>query len=134
MKKSNTLSPRTALIVEDDLVILGLLHEVLEDAGFDATAVDCGSPAMRLLAERHFDVLVSDVTLPDMNGMVICDMARERYQEKIVILVLTGQDIARRAVTSLQLCADAFLGKPFDLDLLIAIIERKLRYARNDNE
>jgi len=124
-----TLAPRSALVVEDHHSLLDVLHEALTDAGFETTAVDCGRPAVRMLAKQHFDVLVVDVNLPDMNGMVVGDVARERYEDQIVILVITGQETSRRCVSSLQVCADDFLGKPFDLDEFIARIESKLRRA-----
>ncbi len=122
-----TPSPRTALIVEDDQALLDVLHEVLTDAGFETTAVDCGRPAMRMLAKQRFDVVIVDVNLPDMSGMIICDEARERYQEQVVILVMTGLRMQHRRVSSLQLGADDFLGKPFDPKELVARIESKLR-------
>ena len=122
-----TPSLRTALIVEDDPALLNVLHEALTDAGFETTAVAYGSPAMRMVAKQRFDVLLVDVNLPDMSGMILCDEARERYQEQVVILVMTGLNIARRGVSSLQVCADGFLGKPFALDELIARIESTLR-------
>ena len=121
--------PRTALVVEDDEHMLTFLHEVLEDAGFDTTAVDHGRPAIRMLAERRFDVLLVDVNLPDMNGLSICEAARTWYQDQVAILVITGQEIQRRGLAALQLGADDFLGKPFHLDELIARIESKLRRA-----
>ncbi len=127
-----TLSPRTALVIDDNHILLDALHEALEDAGFDTTAVDCGSPAMAMLAERCFDVLVVDINLPDMNGLSICESARKQYQDQVAILVITGLKIERRGLASLQVCADDFLGKPFDIDELIARIESKLRRASNN--
>ena len=125
----NSVTPvsRTALVVEDEQHMLNLLHDVLEDAGFETTTATSGSLAMTLLAERRFDVLLIDITLPDMNGLVICDAARERYQNQIAILAITGFNIQNRRVSSLQLGADDFLGKPFDVNELIAHIEGKLR-------
>ena len=128
-----TPSPRTALIVEDDPALLDVLHEVLTVAGFETTALDCGRPAMRLLAKQRFDVLLVDVNLPDMSGMIVCDEARERYQDQIVILVMTGLRIQDRRVSSLQLGADDFLGKPFDPKELVARIESKLRRVPKAN-
>jgi len=120
---------RTALVVDDDQPTLDLLLEVLEDAGFAATTVDRGMAALTMLAEQRFDVLVVDVNLPDMSGMAVCDLARERYQGQIVILVMTGVNIEHRRAGSIHLCADDFLGKPFDPYELIALIERTLGQA-----
>ena len=107
--------------------MLNLLHEVLEDAGFETTAVDCAKSALTMLAERCFDVLIVDVNLPDMNGMAIGELARNLYQDRIMILIITGFNVQNRHVSSLQLGADDFLGKPFDINELIAHIEGKLR-------
>ncbi len=120
---------RTALVVEGYQPISKLLQYVLEDAGFETTAVAHGCAAMTMLAERRFDVLLVDVNLRDMNGLSICEAARERYQERTAILVMSGQETARWGPTSLQVCADDFLGKPFHLDELIARIESKVRRA-----
>ena len=118
--------PRSALVVDDNQFTLKLLCYALEDVGYETTVVDHGSSAMALLAERHFDVLLADVNLPDMNGLVLCDTARELYEDRIAILVMSGQELERWAVTALQVCADDFLSKPFDLDELLARVEAKV--------
>ncbi len=129
----NNVTPlsRTALVVEDDQLMLNMLHDVLEDAGFETTVVAQGKLALTVLAERCFDVLLVDVTLPDMNGLSICEAARTWYQDQVAILVITGQEIQRRGLAALQLCADDFLDKPFHLDELIARIESKLRRTKD---
>ena len=124
-----TPSPRTVLVVESNELTLELLHDQLVEVGFATTAVGCGRTALTMLAEQCFDVLIVDVRLPDMNGLSVCEAARERYQERIAILVLSDQEIERWGVAALDLCADDFLGKPFHLDELIARIESKLRRA-----
>ena len=127
-----TPSPRTALVVESCDFTREVLHDVLIEAGFDTTSLACGTAASTMLAERHFDVLIADVHLPDMHGLAVCDAARERYQEQIAILVMSGRDIERWGLASLQLCADDFLGKPFDLDEFVARIESKVRATHRD--
>lgn len=123
---------RTVLIVEDDASMLALLDQVLIEAGFETTTADHGQAAVAALMEGPFDVLVADVGLPDMNGITIGDLARDLYQNQIVIINISGDHIRSRKVASLQLYADDFLGKPFDIDELMARIESKLR--RRDAE
>ncbi len=77
--------------------------------------------------EQHVFQLVVDVNLPDMNGMAIGEVARKQYRDQIAIVVITGQNIQKRRMSSLQLGADDFLGKPFAVNELIAHIEGKLR-------
>jgi len=130
---SYTPLPRTALVVEDNELTLEVLHYALEGAGFATSAVDRGSSAMMMLVEHRFDVLVVDINLPDMNGLSICESARKHYQDQVAIVVITGLEIGRRGLAALQVCADDFLGKPFELDELIARIESKLRRAPTSN-
>ena len=124
-----TPSSRTALVVEGCELTRQVLHDVLVDAGVETTAVGCGQSALAMLAGQCFDVLIADVHLPDTNGLVVCDAARERYQDQIVILVMTGVNIEHRRIGSVHLCADDFLGKPFDPYDLIALIERTMGRA-----
>jgi DNA-binding response OmpR family regulator len=127
---SFTHSPPTALVVDDNELTLEVLQYALEDAGFETTAVTHGSLALTMLAKQCFDVLVVDVNLPRINGIALAEQARERYEDRIAILVTSDQDIERWRVVSLQVCADDFLGKPFDLDEFIARIESKVRRLR----
>jgi DNA-binding response OmpR family regulator len=118
---------RTALLVEDDDDMLALLEHVLGMAGFDTESASRGQAALEALEHRRFDVLLIDVGLPDMNGLVIGDRARELYKNEVVIIVITGEQIYSRRLTSLELNADDFLGKPFAPEELIARIQSKLR-------
>ena len=124
---------RTALVVDDYQPVLTLLQRVLAGAGFNTTAVDQGRAAMTLLAEHRFDLLLVEANLPDMNGLRLCEAARERYQDQVVILVLSNGEIEQWGVTALKRCADDFLGKPFDVAELIARINSNLRRLRRTN-
>ena len=122
-----TLSPRTALVVDNNELTLEVLQYALEDAGFETTTATSGCLAIRMLAKQWFDVLVVDVNLAHINGLALGQQARERYGDRIAILVMSDQDIERWGVTSLQVCADDFLVKPFNLDEFIARVESKVR-------
>ncbi len=118
---------RTALVVDDEIPLLQLLEEVLEEAGFSVTCFGRGQPALDALASRRFDILVIDIGLPDMNGMRICEEARERYGDDVAILIITADNRKERCITALELGADDFVGKPFDVEELLARITSMLR-------
>jgi len=122
--------PGTALIVDDDQGILSVLDTILTDAGFTTTCFERGLPAIDAIAHQHFDVLVLDIALPDISGMQICERARECYGEMAVILILTANSQTERLVTALNLGADDFMPKPFDIDELLIRIDVKLRRLR----
>lgn len=118
---------RTALVVDDEQPLLQLLDEVLSDAGFLTDCFDLGGPAMAALEKRRYDLLVVDIGLPDMNGMSICEAARERYGDSVAILIITADNRRERCITALELGADDFVSKPFDIEELMARITVMLR-------
>ena len=117
----------TALIIDDDPDTLQLLDEVLQEAGFATTCFFRGHPALMALVTHRFDVLVIDQWLPDMNGLQICEAARTYHGHDPVVLIITADARPERRVLALQLCADDFISKPFDVEELIARIEARLR-------
>ena len=120
-------SARTALFVDDDPAILDLLAEILTDAGFAPTCFALGAPAEAALAQQGFDLLLVDQWLPDMNGLRLCEVARERYGNTPVVVMITADARRERKVTALTLYVDDFVGKPFDNDVLLARIEAIFR-------
>lgn len=123
----NSAQPRTALIVDDESALLGLLDEILTDAGFVTTGFERGQPALEMIAQRPFNLLVIDVNLPDTSGLAVCQFARERYGEDVAILIITADSRMDRLVTAFDLGADDFVPKPFDVEELLTRIETKLR-------
>lgn len=124
-------SPRTAMVVDDDIALLELLTELLVEDGFITTSFDRGQAALDALAQQPCKLLVVDVGLPDVSGMQICQEARQRYGDDIVIFIITGDQQRARVVTALEIGADDFIGKPFDIDELLARIAAKLRRTTN---
>lgn len=123
----------TALVVDDDRPLLELLQEILREEGFSTTGFERGKLALEALARRRFDLLVVDVGLPDMNGMQIGMEARERYGDDIIVLIITGDPRQERVIAALELGADDFMGKPFDVEELLARIAAKRRRALSLN-
>jgi two-component system response regulator MprA len=120
----------TTLVVEDDPGMLALLQEVLQEAGFATTCFSHGQPALTALATHRFDVLVVDQWLPDMNGLQICEAARTYHGHEPVVLIVTADARREREHLALQLCADDFIDKPFNIEELIARIEARMRRVR----
>ena len=79
------------------------------------------------MAEHRFDLMVIDIGLPDINGMRICESARERYGADLAILIITADNRRERCITALELGADDFVSKPFDVEELMARISSVLR-------
>ncbi len=115
------------MVVDDDKALLDLLVEILVEDGFITTGFHRGKAALDALAQQRYELLVVDVGLPDINGMRICQEARQRYGDDIVIFIITADQQRERVVTAFEIGADDFIGKPFNIEELLARIEVKLR-------
>ncbi len=125
---TNTVEPRrTVLVVEDDRATQEALVELLDDEGFTTTAFDRGTPALAAIDQRHFDLLLIDQWLPDMNGIQICERAHERYGNTAAVFLVTADDRHERHISALALGADDVVLKPFDIDVLLARIAAHFR-------
>ena len=122
------------LLVEDDRGIATVITEALRDDGFEVTA--CESIARRdaLLAEHAFDVMLTDVTLADGDGLASIDAVRERAPHMPVI-VLSAQNTLDTAVRASDSDAFEYFPKPFDLDELTQAVSQAVasRPAADDS-
>lgn len=117
-----------ALIVDDSSAVRAFVRASLEDAGFARVQeAETGFEALRLLAANAFDVVIVDVNMPDINGLELLAFMRKspRQQAARRILISTKLD-GPDAKRGLELGADAFLQKPFEVDELRALVRELL--------
>lgn len=116
------------LIVDDDPALLEALPPMI---GFRLANIDCEtalSPeeALRLISTKHYDVIVSDIKLPGMNGLDLLRRIRSiRPQTPVVMMTGHGDDTVRQAALSAG--AVGFLQKPFDRDELVRQLQGALQ-------
>ena len=110
------------LIIEDEAKVANNLKLSLEEHGFSALVAFDASMGLKLLHQRKFDVLISDVILPGKNGFELCREVRQSHPN-IKIIMLTALGTIDDKVEGLEAGADDYLVKPFDLRELIARIK-----------
>jgi DNA-binding response OmpR family regulator len=123
-------SRATALLVDDDVKLGGLLKEYLGQNEVDLTVVTDGERGLRELASGRFDVLLLDVMLPGMDGLEVCRRVRAQPElAALPVLMLTakGDDVDK--IVGLELGADDYLAKPFNPRELLARVRALLRRA-----
>jgi len=120
------------LLVEDDRSIQEVTALGLRRAGFDVQVCGDGGRALELFAGRPFDLVVLDVMLPGMDGFEVCREIRRRDRTPIVILTARGD--SHDVVTGLELGADDYVIKPFELPVLIARLRAVLRRGTAPDE
>jgi DNA-binding NtrC family response regulator len=114
---------KRVLIVDDDARVRRVLHDALSDAGFAVESADSATAALASIARDRPDVVVSDVRMPDMSGLELLQLLRERATDVDVIL-MTAFDDMPTVVEAMKQGATEFLVKPLDLDDLQKTLER----------
>lgn len=112
-------------IVEDEKRIARFLQIELEHEGFKTATEENGRRAFERIVQEHYDLVLLDVMLPDMDGMEICRRVREFTQ--VPIIMLTAKDEIEDKVNGLDIGADDYMTKPFSIQELLARIRAALR-------
>jgi DNA-binding response OmpR family regulator len=117
---------RKILVVEDDRDIAALVELHLRDLGADVTLAHDGRAALDLALARNFDLIVLDLMLPSVDGLEICRRlrAQNRYTP---ILMLTARSTDVDRIVGLEIGADDYLTKPFNVRELVARVKALLR-------
>jgi DNA-binding response OmpR family regulator len=119
---------KRVLVVEDDPVLTRVLRDNLTFEGFDVESVTDGSRAQAVAKDFGPDLVLLDVNLPGRSGFELCEAWRQVSQIPIILLTAMGQKGDK--VRGLQLGADDYVTKPFDLEELLARIHAVLRRTR----
>lgn len=114
------------LLVEDHADLADTLAKAIGEAGFAVDVVGRGDHADHLLLTQHYDLVVLDLTLPGLDGLEV--LRRQRARKSLVpVLILTARGATDEKVKGLDLGADDYLAKPFELEELEARMRALLR-------
>jgi putative two-component system response regulator len=124
------------LIVDDDETGLLVLKIALERAGYEVTAAVDGRQALEIIRQGGIRLVVSDWEMPEMTGVELCRAIRaDHLSSYVYMILLTGHDTPEERIIGLRAGADEFVGKPFNLEELVARIgtgERVLSLETRD--
>src|SRR5436309_10679500 len=116
------------LIVEDEQSVVDLLRKGLEPEGFQVIAAYNGQAGLRAVAEARPDLIILDLTLPELDGFELCRRIRRQPESaRLPILVLSGRTEEVDKVVMLELGADDYVTKPFNTKELVARVKTLLR-------
>jgi two-component system response regulator AtoC len=118
------------LAVDDDGLVRRSLEILLREAGYDATVASSGQEALGFLVQRHFDLLITDIRMPGMDGLQVIQAVRQYCQEMkkqpIPEIVLTGYSDDQVKQSAIRLGVREFLMKPFRVDEFLEVLKRNL--------
>src|SRR5258708_6449260 len=126
-------SMKHVLLVEDEAPLREALAEQLADRGYAVEQAESGETAIAKLADFAFDVLITDLRLPGIDGSAVIDAALGRYPD-IVAIVVTGYGTVKDAVEAIKRGAWDFVSKPFQIDELLHALDSALEQRRVKSE
>jgi len=121
------------LFVDDEATLRGLMAERLGERGFEVVEADSGERALAMLDQFAFDIIITDLRLPGIDGSRLIEAARDRYPG-IVAIVITGYGTVKDAVDAIKRGASDFIAKPFQFDELIHVLQKAMEQRRLTSE
>ena len=124
-----TENTKHLLLVEDEAALRETLAERLADHGFEVAQADTGERAIEQLAEFAFDIVITDLRLPGLDGTRVLEAALLRYPN-IIGIIVTGYGTVKDAVEAIKRGATDFVTKPFQFDELLHALNSALEQRR----
>ena len=127
------MTPNKVLIVDDDTHIVELIRLNLKNEGFETCTAYDGEKALELFRSEAPSIVILDVMMPKMDGLQVCREIRRISNIPIIMLTAKGETFDK--VLGLELGADDYITKPFDIKELVARVKAVLRRSEaKDNE
>ena len=122
----DTSQTPSVLVVEDEIVTRAHVVAILTAAGYDVVTAEDGADALVLLGQRPFDLILSDIVMPVLDGLRLLEVVRERRIETPVVF-LTGRRGSASEATARQLGAVDYITKPIDREVLLQSLAKALQ-------
>jgi len=131
MEKEAVSEKKKILVIDDEEILTRTFVKLLEKSGHDAFFVKTGDDAIEIVKEVDFDLIITDVRMPGMNGFetlknihAFCEEQRKEHPPEIVITGYVDEALEKQIK---ELGVGAYLYKPFDIDVLLNHVKRLLK-------
>ena len=120
------MARKSILVVDDEKNQREILEEILSGEGYDVTTASSGEAAMKFVADRHFDLVLTDLKMTGMSGLELLKSLTD-FDKSIIVILLTAHGTIDSAVDALRLGAFEYLQKPYDSEKLLETVSRALK-------
>ena len=127
------MSSSVILVADDDKAIRTVLTQALGRAGFEARTTGNAATLWRWISDGEGDLVITDVVMPDENGLDLIPRIR-KIRPELRIIVMSAQNTLLTAVKATERGAFEYLPKPFDLNELVAIVRRALESKAGERQ
>ena len=111
------------LIVDDDYAIRSFLEEALKDAGYNVEKADNGAAALKILENEKIDLIITDLKMPEVDGLQLLSVVKENYQDT-GLLLMSAYGTVEDAVQAMKIGAFDFVTKPFSITEIETRVQR----------
>ena len=126
LRKMPTLDKKNILVIDNDIDLLEVLHEILTSEGYSVDTAESGRQAVERSKTSVYDLALIDIILSDTEGTKLLDILREDMPKTIKIM-MTGHPTVNNAIEALSKGASAFITKPIDPEGLLELVKDKLK-------
>lgn len=121
------------LLIDDDINLCKVIEFQLQNLGFNVSTANSGKEGLRLYHKQHFDIVITDIQMPDISGIkVLAEIRRQNVQ--VAIIIITAYGTIENALEACRLGADDYLTKPFGQEQLLFVIEKAVRFKSLQQE
>ncbi len=117
------------LVLEDEIDVRDLLVLHLKREGYEVSAFESADLALQAFQQTAFDLLILDWMLPQMSGLDVCKKIRNEFRSRVPVMILTARADTMDKVIGLEIGADDYLTKPFEVREFVARVRALLRRA-----
>lgn len=119
------MNERCILVVDDELLIRDLLYDFFNSQGWKISVAENGEKALEILEKGHVDLLLTDLKMPDMDGMTLTRNAKKNHPD-LPVVVMTGYPSVDTAVEALRAKVADYIIKPFNINQLYKVVQAQL--------
>lgn len=117
------------LVIDDELVMCNLLSDILKDEGYEVAAAQSGPEGLRIFKEDSFDLIITDIRMPEMEGLQVLGEVK-KFDPDAVVILITAYASFETVQEALRLGAYDYITKPFDSEKIRFVVEKGLEARR----
>ncbi len=121
------------LFIDDDKSITKIVSTILKEEGYDVDTAASGGEAVKKSQQNHYDLMLIDIRLPDMDGTELLTRVRDTMP-KIRKVIVTGFPTLQNAVAAVNNGADAYVMKPFDVEKMLSTVREQLERQKQERK
>ena len=125
--RTSAMAERSVLVVDDEQETCDLLEMVLGREGIKVTTCTSASSALEMVASHDFDLVLTDLSMPEMGGLELCERVLGT-RPNVPVLVITGQGSLETAIGAMRVGAYDFITKPVDPKVLVVNVNRAIEH------